>query len=105
MDLAEASVAVPPTRIVAARMASAVFERVTVPAVDFFKAFIQFVPLEQYCHKRGKWNPRSRLRRGPFCVAIWRELGSNACISPAVISCYSARWINGCSVISAAINY
>ena len=91
--------AVPPTRRVAARMASAVFERVTVPAVDFFEAFIQFVPLEQYCHKRGKWNPRPRLRRAPFCVAIWRELGSKAWMSRAVISCYSARLINGCSVI------
>src|ERR1700761_4932871 len=39
--LAEASVAVPPTSRVTAKMASAVFERVTIPAVDLLVAFIQ----------------------------------------------------------------
>ena len=36
--MAAASVAVPPTRRVAAKMASAVFERVTVPATEFLIA-------------------------------------------------------------------
>ena len=86
--MAEASVAVPPTSRVAAKIASAVFERVTIPAVDFFIAFIQFVPLKKYCHIRGKWNPRPVWIRAPFCVAIWRELGSNGRMSPAETSCY-----------------
>ena len=80
--------AVPPISRVAARIPSAAFERVRVPAVDFLIDVIQFVPIHKYCHIRGKWNPRSSERSGAFCVAIWRELGSNRWMLVAVTSCY-----------------
>jgi hypothetical protein len=49
-------VAAPLRRTVAAIKATAVRGRVTIPGGDFFVSVINVSP--QYCHARGKWNPR-----------------------------------------------
>jgi len=45
-------------------MASAVFERVTVPAVDFFKIFIQFVPFKAVLPHMRQVEPLSQFEEG-----------------------------------------